>query len=148
MVPELVFAGRIGPMVADLMQQLQNMGFLGGRIRLIRDPTDVELRALYEGCLFTLFPSLNQAWGLPVTESLALGKPCLASNATSVPEAGGALARYFDPESVPSAHRAVSALIDDPAAIQTWQQQVRAGFQPKSWSETAQAILAEVAAAS
>ena len=145
-VPELVFAGRVGAMVADLVQQLDNMAYLRGRIRLIRDPTDAELLALYQGCLFTIFPSLFEGWGLPVTESLALGKPCLASNATAIPEAGGALSRYFDPENVGSAHRAVSALLDDPAAIASWQDQVRREFQPRPWSDTARAILAGVAA--
>ena len=41
-------------------------------------PSDAELRALYDGCLFTLLPSWFEGWGLPVSESLALGKPCLA----------------------------------------------------------------------
>ena len=38
-----------------------------------------------------------------MTESLALGKPCVISNRTSLPEAGGSLARYFDPEDVADA---------------------------------------------
>ncbi|MDT8349839.1 glycosyltransferase, partial [Roseomonas mucosa] len=91
-------AGRVGWLVADLMQQLENAEWLGGKIRLVRDPSDEELLALYRGCRFTLFPSLFEGWGLPVSESLALGRPCIASNRTSLPEAGGALARYFDPD--------------------------------------------------
>ena len=102
-VPQLVFAGRVGSMVADLMQELNNSGFLGGRVRLIEAADDAALAALYRGALFTVFPSLCEGWGLPVTESLAFGKPCVASNASSVPEAGGELVRYFDPESVTDA---------------------------------------------
>ena len=57
-VPELVFAGRVGWLVDDLMQQLENSSWLDGRVRLLRDPSDAELRALYEGALFSIFPSL------------------------------------------------------------------------------------------
>ena len=101
------------------------------------------VRALYEGCLFTLLPSLFEGWGLPVGESLALGKPCLAASGTALPEAGGALCRYFDPEDVGSAHRAVAAVLDQPGAIAAWQAEVRLQFRPRSWHDAARTILAE-----
>ena len=101
-VPQLVFAGRLGFMVADLLTELRNSRFLGGKVVLIEHPDDAELASLYRGCLFTVFPSLYEGWGLPVTESLAFGKPCLAAGTTSLPEAGGGLARYFDPEAYPT----------------------------------------------
>lgn len=140
-VPQLVFAGRVGMGVADLLQQMDNSRWLNGRIRLIRDPSDAEVRALYEGCLFTLLPSLYEGWGLPVGESLALGKPCLAASGTALPEAGGDLCRYFDPEDVGAAHRAVAALIDVPGAIAAWQEEVRLRFRPPSWNGAAAAVL-------
>ena len=98
LVPTLVLAGRIGWLIADLIQQLHNAAFLDGKIVVIENPTDAELKRLYAGCLFTVFPSFYEGWGLPVSESLAFGRPCFASNATSLPEAGGNLARYFDPK--------------------------------------------------
>jgi glycosyltransferase involved in cell wall biosynthesis len=140
-VPDLVFAGRVGWMVADLMQQLENSSWLGGRVRLVRDPSDAELRALYEGCLFTLFPSLYEGWGLPVSEALSLGVPVLCSSATALPEAGGDLARYFDPEDAGSCYRAVAALLADPEGLAAWRAEVRACYQPTPWSATAQAVL-------
>ena len=140
-VPTLVFAGRIGWMVADLVQQLDNTAWLNGRIRLVRDPTDAELRALYDGCLFTIFPSLFEGWGLPVSESLAAGKPCLAAATTALPEAGGALCRYFDPYDVGAAHRAVTELIDTPGAVAAWQEQVRREFRATAWRDSADAVL-------
>ncbi len=143
-VPDLVFAGRVGWLVSDLLQQLENTAWLRGRVRLIRDPSDAELRALYAGCRFTIFPSLFEGWGLPVTESLAAGKPCLSSDAAALPEAGGALGRWFDPESLDSAHRAVAALLDDPAGVDAWEAEVRLGFRPVPWADTARAVLAQL----
>ena len=146
-VPDLVFAGRVGWLVRDLMQELANTDWLQGRIRLVEAPTDVELQSLYDGALFTVFPSLHEGWGLPVTESLVRGVPCLCSNAASLPEAGGALCRYFDPESVPSAHHAVSAVLDDRQELEAWRDRVRREFRPVSWTDTARAVLDEAAAA-
>ena len=146
-VPDLVFAGRVGWLVADLVQQLDNSDWLGGRIRLVEGPSDAQLRDLYDGCLFTVFPSLHEGWGLPVTESLARGAPCLCSDAASLPEAGGALCRYFDPESVASAWAAVAAVLDDRPGLRDWRDRVRREFRPTSWTETAEAVLNEAAAA-
>ena len=59
--------------------------------------TDVELALLYRKCLLTMFPSLAEGWGLPVGESLAYGKICIASRAGAIPEVGGELVDYVDP---------------------------------------------------
>jgi glycosyltransferase involved in cell wall biosynthesis len=141
LVPTLVFAGRVGWLVEDLLGQLANCRYLDGRVRIIADPTDAALVALYRGCRFTLFPSLYEGWGLPVTESMVFGKPCISSDATSLPEAGGDLARYFNPESVPDALRVIRAALEDEAGLRAWEARVRAEFRVVGWTETAAAIL-------
>jgi glycosyltransferase involved in cell wall biosynthesis len=140
-VPSLVFAGRVGWMVGDLMQQLRNTDFLDGKIILVTHPTDAELAALYRGCLFTVFPSLYEGWGLPVSESLSFGKPCVISTATSLPEAGGTLARYFDPENVTDATRVIRDIIADRAGLAEWEQRVIGEFRPVAWEVTAEAVV-------
>ncbi len=140
-VPTLVFAGRIGWLVDDLMHQITNTSYLDGKLVVVESPTDAELTTLYTGCLFTLFPSFNEGWGLPVTESLAFGKPCLISDRTSLPEAGGALARYFDPDNLHDAYRAIRSVIEDRDGLARWEAEVRRDFRPVPWHATAQAIL-------
>jgi glycosyltransferase involved in cell wall biosynthesis len=140
-VPTLVFAGRVGWLVDDLMQQIANTDNLNGKLVVIENPTDGELRALYEGCRFTLFPSFFEGWGLPVTESLALGKPCLTSNKTSLPEAGGGLTRTFDPDNLHDAYKVIVEVVTDPAGVTRWTNQIRREFQPVPWSDTVDALL-------
>ncbi len=140
-VPTLVFAGRVGWLVSDLMQQLRNAGFLGGKIMLVEDPTDDELERLYGGCRFTLFPSFYEGWGLPVTESLSFGKPCIISRATSLPEAGGHLARYFDPENTAEAYEVIRYAVETPEETQAWAEQVRREFRPVTWAASARGVL-------
>ena len=73
------------------------------------------LQALYEAAIALVYPSLGEGFGLPVIEALRAGTPVLSSDATALPETGGALARYFDPSS-PDAEMLLGALIDDAIA--------------------------------
>ncbi|HTJ64483.1 MAG TPA: glycosyltransferase family 1 protein [Alphaproteobacteria bacterium] len=139
-VPTLVFAGNIGWLVADLIQQLHNAAFLDGKIVIVQQPSDAELIQLYRGCRFTVFPSYYEGWGLPVSESLAMGQPCIASNTTALPESGGAMTRYFDPDKFDEAYAAIRAVIEDPADLEAWRAQVRRDFRPVTWDDSATVI--------
>jgi glycosyltransferase involved in cell wall biosynthesis len=141
-VPTLVFAGRVGWLVEDLMRQIANTDHLDGKLVVIEDPTDAELAELYRGCLFTVFPSFYEGWGLPVTESLAFGKPCIISNRTSLPEAGGKLARIIDPDNLHDTYQVVRQTIEDRPGLARWEAEVRREFRPVPWSVTVGAILA------
>ena len=88
-----------------------------------------------------MFPSLYEGWGLPVTESHALGKPCIVSNVTSLPEAGGALARYFDPDDLNDVVRVIRDTLSDRPGLAEWEARVRRDFQPVSWDASAQSLL-------
>ncbi|MCQ8240000.1 glycosyltransferase family 4 protein [Rhizosaccharibacter radicis] len=145
-VPDLVFAGSVGWLVADLMAQIENSRFLGGRLHVLEGLGDEALRSLYRGCLFTIFPSFHEGWGLPVAESFAMGKPCLASNATALPEAGGELARYFDPTDLHDTVRAIRAVLEDREGLRNWEAEVRRSFQPSSWHRTARTLVERILA--
>jgi glycosyltransferase involved in cell wall biosynthesis len=49
-------------------------------IEVINDADDRQLTEYYRTCLFTVFPSMQEGWGLPIQESLMNGKVCLTSN--------------------------------------------------------------------
>jgi len=143
-VPRLVFVGRIGVLVVDLLQQLDNSNYLNGRVVIIESPSDTDLAALYQGCLFTVFPSLFEGWGLPVSESLSFGKPCVIANTTSLPEAGGDFARYFDPDNLNDAVRVLRAVLEDRDGLAAWEAKIRREFRPTSWSASANTVVAAV----
>lgn len=141
-VPDLVFAGRVGWMAHDVIAQAENADWLGGKLRLIEGPGDAELASLYRDCMFTIYPSFYEGWGLPVTESLSFGKPVAASNRASIPEAGGDFCAYFDPDDLNDAYRIISGLILNPERVATLQRRIAGEFRPPSWRDCAAAIIA------
>ncbi|EKM98625.1 MULTISPECIES: glycosyltransferase family 1 protein [unclassified Acidocella] len=142
-VPLLVFAGKEGWLTKDLMQQLENSAYLDGRILFVDQPSETQLAALYQHCLFTLYPSFYEGWGLPVTESLCYGKPVLASGSSAIPEAGGPFCGYFDPGDLSAAEALIRSWIDHPELVAQAQAQIEAGFIPPAWQNTAAALLAQ-----
>ncbi|HQT45799.1 MAG: hypothetical protein B7X08_00975 [Acidocella sp. 20-63-7] len=140
-VPELVFAGKLGWLTDDLMQQLENADWLGGKIRLIERPSDAELARLYQDCLFCVFPSFYEGWGLPVTESLSHGKMVAASNRSAIREAGGEFCAYFDPENTSDICTVIRGLIEAPERVAAMERRIAETFYPPGWDETAAALL-------
>jgi len=140
-VPKLVFAGKIGWLTGDFLQQLENANWLDGKIQLIESPAEPELAALYASCRFTIFPSFYEGFGLPVTESLAQGKVVAASNRPAIREAGGDFCAYFDPENISSITETVMQLLD-PARLSAMEARIAAEFRPLTWEDTATAMLA------
>ena len=55
--------------------------------------------AIYSKATALVYPSLYEGWGLPVVEALSVGIPVITSNTSSMPEAGGNVSRYVDPQS-------------------------------------------------
>jgi glycosyltransferase involved in cell wall biosynthesis len=147
-VPYLVFAGKIGWLTQDLLSQLDNADWLDGHILHVQSPSEQELAGLYEACAFTVFPSLYEGWGLPVTESLGFGKTVAASNRSSIPEAGGAFCSYFDPENLEDAYSVIRNLIENPEQVSRLEHRIAKEFRPPGWADSAAIILHQLQSSS
>jgi glycosyltransferase involved in cell wall biosynthesis len=132
-VPDLVFVGRPGWRVGDLIEEIEESRYLGGRLHILNGLTDDELGDLYDRCLFTVFPSFVEGWGLPVGESLAHGKVCVASSSSSIPEVGGEHVIYVDPHDVDEGYDTISELVREPALLAQREQTLRNSFVPRTW---------------
>jgi glycosyltransferase involved in cell wall biosynthesis len=98
-LPPILLVGKHGWLSDDLIYQLRNDKSIKDKLIWLPRVDDMGLRWLYQNCLFTLYPSFYEGWGLPVAESLAYGKFCIASNSSSIPEAGGEVVAYHSPYS-------------------------------------------------
>jgi glycosyltransferase involved in cell wall biosynthesis len=139
-VPDLVFVGRKGVLVDDFLAELANARHLDGRIALEHRVTDAELVRLYAGCLFTVYPSLFEGWGLPVTESLHFGKYCVASSAGSLPEVAGDLVGYHDPLDLGAAYALIERAIFDPAFREQREKDILARAMRYGWTDCVRSL--------
>ena len=133
-VPHLVLVGRIGSGVETLMKQLVESRNLDGKIVIVSDVSDAELQDAYRSCRITVFPSLGEGWGSPITESLTYGKLCIASDRASIPEAGGDLVDYFDPEDPEDAVRKIERALFDTRYVSARESEIRTNFRKVSWT--------------
>jgi glycosyltransferase involved in cell wall biosynthesis len=93
---KLVFTGRAFPDDHPAAELIREPG-LRNRIVHLGYRSPLEMRALFQGCLGLVFPSLFEGYGMPVAEALIAGKPVACSNATSLPEIAGEAALTFNP---------------------------------------------------
>jgi glycosyltransferase involved in cell wall biosynthesis len=140
-IPHLVFAGNIGWMVDDLLTDLAGSNYLDGKIAHMLGLSDAELGQAYRSCLFTIFPSLCEGWGLPIAESLVHGKFCLASNRGAIPEVGGDLVDYFDPTDADDALAKIERALFDADYLAARQARLEAEFHPQTWDKCARALI-------
>jgi glycosyltransferase involved in cell wall biosynthesis len=141
LVPNLIFVGKIGWLVDGLLADLEATEYLNGKIILLRSLSDPELQQAYRSCLFTVFPSLCEGWGLPIAESLAHGKFCVASNHTSIPEVGGNLIDYFDPLNEDDALAKIERPLIEPGYLAAREAQLRAEYHPRTWADCVHALI-------
>ena len=140
-IPRLVFVGRSGWLVQDLMEQLEACNYLDGKIVVLHDVTDVELALFYRKCLLTMFPSWGEGWGLPVGESLAHGKISITSTAGAIPEVAGELADYVDPYNARDGLEVLLRYLDDPERRCGREREIVRHFKPRSWRKVAEDFL-------
>jgi len=135
LVPPLVLAGRPGWATQEVLYLIKHDPIVRGRVFVLLDVLDEELAWLYENCLFTIFPSHYEGWGLPVAESLAHGKHCICSNASSLPEVGGDLVDYHDPLDVMGCLQLARRALFEPDFLPKREARIRAEFRPVTWEE-------------
>src|SRR6185437_3898658 len=131
--PRLVLVGKWGWQIDHLRAHLAANGYVGDWLFICNDVTDDELEYLYRHSLFTAYTSFAEGFGLPIGESLVYGKPCIASNTTSMPEVGGRFVRYIDPYNVEGGYDVFKKVIVDRTELAAWEADIKENFRPKLW---------------
>lgn len=140
-LPLLVFVGMSGWGVGELLSDLKLDSRIRPYIRVLNHVSDGELAQLYKNAYFTVFPSLYEGWGIPVAESLAYGKFCLASDVASIPEVGGNLVEYLDPWDLPAWIERLKWYFNHPEEVEERNRLCKHEFKVPSWQVTAESIL-------
>lgn len=144
-MPKLVCAGGRGWMNDDVLRMIAADADLARHVTFLHGLSDVELAACYDACLFTLFPSHYEGWGLPITESLCHGKVPVVADNSSLPEASGGFGVCFRSGSEAALVDALRPLILDPDHRHALEQAIHHGFAPRPWSALAAQVSDAVA---
>lgn len=141
--PTLVFVGMFGWGVNDLWAEIQASDvWAAGRIVMLHHVSDALLAHLYRGCLFTVFPSFYEGWGLAATESLAYGKLAITSDVPALREATQGLCPSIHPLDFLHWLETITHYLDDSAARTAVEAHVRATYQARHWDTFSRELLA------
>lgn len=146
-VPDLVFVGRKGWKIDELMTLLEQTRYLDGRVHIVYGLSDTEVDAVYSNALFTVFTSVVEGWGLPIGESLTHGVPCVGSRSASIPEVGGDFVDYIDITDLDDGVRVFRRLIEDQRYLTARRAQIRASFIPRTWAKVGADFISKLRAA-
>ena len=114
----------------------------GVRLELLGHVSDERLRELYAGAAAFVFPSRYEGFGLPVLEAMACGAPVIASDAASIPEAGGGAALYFPVGDAGALAAAMQRVFEDAGLAAQLRAAGRRRAGQMSWDTTAEQTLA------
>jgi len=135
--PHLVIVGGVAWNGHEVARALRGDPRLRDHVTILEDVDDAALAWLYGNCLFTVYPSLYEGWGLPVAESLRHGKLCLAADTSSVPEIAPGLVDLIDPLDVMAWVTRIQFHAGSRAARMAAEARIAADYRPRPWSDTA-----------
>ncbi|MGD0284443.1 MAG: glycosyltransferase family 1 protein [Candidatus Saccharimonadales bacterium] len=142
-LPPLVIVGREGWLAQQVIYAIKTDPNVKDKIILAGPINDTGLRWLYKNCLFTVFPSVYEGWGLPVAESLCNGKVCAASRSSSIPEIGGDLNLYYSPYDPSECLEVVKSLLDEQFR-RSLENKIRDNYATVRWTDTAGRIISVI----
>nr|WP_241732347.1 glycosyltransferase [Galbitalea soli] len=109
----------------------------GRRVITLSSAPDTLVWALYGRAEFTVFPSLNEGFGLPVAESISRGVPVITSDFGSMRElAEGRGGLLVDPRDDAALAAGIRTLLDDPERLDALRAETHSAPR-RGWAEYA-----------
>lgn len=137
---QLVIVGKKGWLYEDILKAPEKYR-VENKVKFLDFVDDEELPILYKNALCFVLPSLYEGFGLPVLEAMKNSCPVLISNVSSLPEAGGDAAEYFDPEDVTEISKKIEKVIGDKNLREEMIKKGLAQVKKFSWEKTAKETL-------
>jgi len=134
-LPQLVIVGSRGWLTGDFQYLVEHDPAMKDKIIILENTNDQGLSWMYANTMFCVYPSFYEGWGLPVAESLANGKMCIASNASSIPEIAGDMIDYFTPYDAQACLDLMVKYLDS-KTLQQKEAQIQQEYKPTSWQTT------------
>lgn len=112
-----------------------------GVIQLLGAVTEQEKWTLLARASGLFYPSLDEGFGLPVLEAMAVGTAVITSNRGALPEVGGDAALYVEPDDLEAMTLALTQVLLVPEGIRGFMEQGIERVKQFSWEDTAKNTL-------
>lgn len=136
----LVIAGAKGWNTGEIFETLDRLK-IKDRVKFLGYISDSELSRVYKDCLFFIYPSFYEGFGLPILEALNQKKAVITSNVSSMPEVAGDAALLIDPKDPESIFKGMRELIDNKKLLNELALKAKAQADKFSWEKTAKQTL-------
>jgi glycosyltransferase involved in cell wall biosynthesis len=144
--PALVLAGRLTPACQAIAGELSQSP-LAGRARHVGYVSGADRERLYREASMVVLPSLDEGFGLPALEAMAIGVPVIVSSRGALPEVVGPAGLIIDPDDSPGLASAMERLLADPVLAEACSTEGVIQAQRFSWDDSAGRLLAAYATA-
>jgi glycosyltransferase involved in cell wall biosynthesis len=114
----VIIAGKATPYARELQNMVRMMGLVS-EVRFIYHIPYTDLPRLYQAASLFVYPSFFEGFGIPIVEAIASGVPVIASDSSSLTEAGGPHCMYTDPEDAEELATMISQVLTDDQLRQT-----------------------------
>lgn len=140
---QLVIVGKKGWLYEDILKSPSMYGVENNTI-FLDYVKDEDLPNFYKGAEVFVLPSLYEGFGLPILEAMRYGCPVITSNVSSMPEAGGDAALYFDPADIEDIKGKIEKVLTDTALRQKMIEKGKEHYKKFTWEKAAKQVLASV----
>lgn len=133
-IPDLVFVGNLRVGSESLFTYIDSHPYLKGKIKFLSQIPDIQLSSLYQETLFTVFPSLDEGYGLGASESLQYGKACIISSCPALIEATQGLMPIIPVNDLNRWVEVVSRCINDQGYLCSLEELIKNKYAFRSWN--------------
>lgn len=136
----IVIIGRRGWQFEETLLAPKKYG-VEADVKFLENVSDGELPIFYKNAELFVLPSLYEGFGLPILEAMEYGVPVATSNVSSLPEAGGDAAVYFDPTNVDDMVEVIEKVL---SSKEVQEKMVKKGYEQIkkfSWEKSAKEVL-------
>lgn len=137
---KLLIVGKKGWLYDDILKAPQKYN-VESDVKFLDFVEDSKMQGLYKNALCFVLPSLYEGFGLPVLEAMKYGCPVVLSNISSLPEAGGNAALYFNPEDSSDIAKTIDKVISDKNLREGMIKKGHTQVKKFSWEKTARQTL-------
>lgn len=137
---QLIIVGKKGWQFEEILSAPEKYNVLES-VKFLDFISDEDLPFLYTNALCYVLPSLYEGFGLPVLEAMKYNCPVITSNVSSLPEAAGDAALYFDPMNVDDIVDKIEKVISSEKLRKELIEKGKKQIKKFSWEKTAKETL-------